>query len=290
MDLTSISRREYSHGPTPIEHLDKLSEFLKGPEIFIKRDDHLGLAGGGNKTRKLEFLVADALKNNADTLITCGAVQSNHCRLTLSAAKREQLDCRLVLEERIPGSYNPKANGNNFLFNLLEVDDITVVPDGSDMTRAMERVAEQVYSEGKKPYIIPTGGSNEIGATGYAACAQEIISQLFEQSLDIDYIITPTGSGGTHAGLLIGMRDENIPIIGISVNKQKSEQEENVHKLAQKTSEYLNVKNKIQKDSVKIFDDYIGPGYSLPTDNMKEAIALLAQMKAYYWIRFIREK
>lgn len=277
MDLTHIPRREYTHGATPIEYLNNLSELLNGPDIFIKRDDYLGLAGGGNKTRKLEFLVADALKNNADTLITCGAVQSNHCRLTLSAAKKEQLDCRLVLEERVEKSYNPKANGNNFLYNLLNVDDITVVPGGSDMLSEMEKVAEQVYAEGKKPYIIPMGGSNEIGAIGYVACAKEINQQLFESSTDIDYIITPSGSAGTHAGLLIGMRDNNIPIVGISVNNEKSVQEENIYKLVQRTSDYLNLKNKIDKSSVKVFDDYIGPGYSLPTDDMKEAVELLAQ-------------
>ena len=277
MNLTHIPRREYTHGATPIEYLNNLSELLNGPDIFIKRDDYLGLAGGGNKTRKLEFLVADALKNNADTLITCGAVQSNHCRLTLSAAKKEQLDCRLVLEERVEKSYNPKANGNNFLYNLLDVDDITVVPGGSDMLREMEKVAEQVYAEGKTPYIIPMGGSNEIGAIGYVACADEINQQLFERPADIDYIITPSGSAGTHAGLLIGMRDNNIPIVGISVNNEKSAQEENIYKLVQRTSDYLNLKNKIGKSSVKVFDDYIGPGYSLPTDDMKEAVELLAQ-------------
>jgi D-cysteine desulfhydrase len=279
VNLSSIPRRKYSYGPTPIERLNNLSEYLDGPNVFIKRDDLLGLTGGGNKTRKLEFLVADALKNNADTLITCGAVQSNHCRLTLSAAKKEQLDCRLVLEERVTDSYNLNANGNNFLFNLLDAGDVTVVPGGSDMMNEMEKVADQVRSEGKSPYIIPGGGSNEIGATGYVACAQEIMMQLFENSLDIDYIVTTSGSAGTHAGLLVGMEGNNnhIPIVGISVNKEKKVQEENVYNLVKKTSDYLNVSNRIEKKSVNVFDDYVGPGYSLPTDSMKEAISLLAQ-------------
>lgn len=279
MDLTSIPRRKYTYGATPIEYLKNLSKLLNGPDIFIKRDDHLGLAGGGNKTRKLEFLVADALKNNADTLITCGAVQSNHCRLTLSAAQKEQLDCHLVLEERVPNSYNPKANGNNFLYNLLNAASKTVVPGGSDMVREMEKLAKKVEAEGKKPYIIPMGGSNEIGAIGYVACAEEINSQLRESSIDIDYIITPTGSAGTHAGLLTGMAESshNIPIVGISVNNEKSIQEENVYKLVNKTSDYLNLKNRIEKSSVKVFDDYIGPGYSLSTDGMIEAVKLLSQ-------------
>lgn len=279
MNLTNIPRRKYTNGPTPIEYLGNLSKLLNGPDIYIKRDDQLGLAGGGNKTRKLEFLVADALKNNADTLITCGAVQSNHCRLTLSAAKKEQLDCHLVLEERVAGSYNPQATGNNFLYNLLDADSKTVVPGGSDMVKEMEKVAKQVEAEGKKPYIIPMGGSNEIGAIGYVACAEEINSQLSEKSLDIDYIITPTGSSGTHAGLFTGMgkSNNNIPIVGISVNNEKSVQEENVHRLVKKTSDYLNLQNKIDKTSVKVLDNYIGPGYSLPTDGMIEAVKLLSQ-------------
>src|SRR5690606_22463591 len=136
-----------------------------------KRDDLLGLTSGGNKTRKLEFLMADALDKGADTVITCGAVQSNHCRLTLSAAVKEGLKCVLVLEERVPNSYHPNASGNNFLFKLLGVDDIKVVPAGSDMMLEMDKVARALEEEGRKPYVIPGGGSNEIGALGYVNCA-----------------------------------------------------------------------------------------------------------------------
>ncbi|MDW0115196.1 D-cysteine desulfhydrase [Sporosarcina saromensis] len=279
MNLAKLPRRKYSYGPTPIEYLKNLTEHLGGPEIYIKRDDLLGLTGGGNKTRKLEFLVADALAKGADTLLTCGAVQSNHCRLTLSAARKEQLDCHLVLEERVPNSYHRNSNGNNFLFNLLGTDGITVVPGGSNMLEEMEKVAEKLRSEGKKPYIIPGGGSNEIGATGYVACAQEMMMQLFDQSLDIDCIVTPSGSAGTHAGLTVGMRASNnpIPIIGISVNKDKETQEGNVYKLIQKTADFLNVENAIDKSAVNVYDDYVGPGYSLPTEKMTEAIEMLAQ-------------
>ena len=137
MNLAKFPRRRYTIGPTPLEFLPRFTEAVGGPQIYIKRDDLLGLTSGGNKTRKLEFLVADALAQKADTLITCGAVQSNHCRLTLSAAVKEGLKCRLVLEERVPGSYNPEASGNNFLFQLLGVEKIIVVPAGSDMMAAM---------------------------------------------------------------------------------------------------------------------------------------------------------
>src|SRR5512143_523011 len=142
MNLARFPRRRYTEGRTPLHKLERLSVLLGGPDIYMKRDDLLGLAAGGNKTRKLEFLLADALAQGADTLITCGAVQSNHCRLTLAAAVKEGLQCRLVLEERVPGSYQPDASGNNFLFRLLGVEKIEVVPGGSDMLGAMNQVAD----------------------------------------------------------------------------------------------------------------------------------------------------
>src|ERR1700742_4367607 len=148
MKIEALPRRRYSPHPTPIERLGGLSKALGGPEIWIKRDDLTGLAGGGNKTRKLEFLVADALAQKADTLITVGAVQSNHCRLTLAAAKREGLHCRLVLEQRVAGSYRPDASGNTFLFGLLGVEDVTVVEAGQDLAAAMQAVAEEVRRGG----------------------------------------------------------------------------------------------------------------------------------------------
>ena len=147
------------------------------------------------------------------------------------------------------------------------------------MIKEMEKVAKKVEAEGKKPYIIPMGGSNEIGALGYAACAEEINLQLKEDQIDIDYIITPTGSSGTHTGLLLGMGESSrsIPIIGISVNNQTKAQEEKIFKLLEQTSEYLNIENRIEKSAVKVLDDYIGLGYSLPSDGMIEAVKLLAQ-------------
>src|SRR5262249_12690732 len=163
-----------------------LSAALAGPEIWIKRDDLLGLAAGGNKTRKLEFLVADALAQGCDTLITVGAPQSNHCRLTLAAANKEGLKCRLVIEERVPGSYNANASGNNFLYNLLGVERIAVVKSGDDLNLAMQAIAGDLEAGGRKGYIIPGGGSNALGALGYVACAHEIAAQSFERGVDFD--------------------------------------------------------------------------------------------------------
>ncbi|ALC91552.1 cytochrome C biogenesis protein CcmE [Bacillus sp. FJAT-18017] len=279
MDLTRFPRRRYTEYVTPIEKLSNLSNALNGPTIYVKRDDLLGLAAGGNKTRKLEFLVADAIKQGADTLITCGAVQSNHCRLTLGAAVKEKLKCHLVLEERVPNSYSPEANGNNFLFKLLGADGISVVPGGTNMMQAMEEVKSKLAEEGRKAYIIPGGGSNEVGATGYVACAQELLSQTLDMGLNLDYIVTASGSAGTHAGLVTGFYGTNTPtpILGINVSRKKDEQEELVYRLVQKTAKYVGIKSDVPKELVNCFDQYVGQGYSLPTPGMIEAVRLFAE-------------
>jgi D-cysteine desulfhydrase len=281
MNLAKFPRRRYTEGQTPIEKLARLSDALGGPAIYMKRDDLLGLAGGGNKTRKLEFLVADALARGADTLITCGAVQSNHCRLTLAAAVKEGLKCRLVLEERVAGSYNPEAGGNNFLYRLLGVEKIKVVPGGSDMAREMQLVADELAAEGRKAYIIPGGGSNSIGATGYVACAEEILGQLFEQALKIDRVVCASGSTGTHAGLVTGFygNNSNIPVIGINVSRKKQVQEEMVYGLVQQTAAHVGIDSAIPRDAILCFDEYVGPGYSLPTPQMVEAVRMLARLE-----------
>jgi len=259
--------------------MPKLSAKLDGPNLFIKRDDLLGLAGGGNKTRKLEFVVADALAQGADTLITCGAVQSNHCRLTLAAAVKEGIKCRLVLEERVPGSYNPNASGNNFLFKLLGVESITVVPGGSDMMAEMQKVADAVTAEGGKPYVIPGGASNPRGALGYVACAEEILSQSFDEGVRIDRVVCASGSAGTHAGLVVGFYGNNsgIPVTGINVSRKKDIQEELVHNLARRTAELIGLAGEIPRDAVTCFEEYVGPGYSLSTKEMVEAVELVAR-------------
>jgi D-cysteine desulfhydrase len=281
MNLARFSRRRYTHGFTPIEPLRRLSAELNGPAIYIKRDDQLGLAGGGNKTRKLEFLVAEALALGADTLITCGAVQSNHCRLTLAAAVKEGLRCRLVLEERVAGSYKPDAGGNNFLFRLLGAERITVVPGGSDMMAAMQVVAAELAEQGRKAYIIPGGGSNPVGATGYVACAEEILSQAFDSGLAIDRVVCASGSTGTHAGLVTGFygSSSNIAVIGVNVSRKKDEQEALVYDLVQRTARHVGITAAIPKEAVLCFDQYVGPGYSLPTPEMAEAVRLLARLE-----------
>jgi D-cysteine desulfhydrase len=281
MHLARFPRRRYTPGWTPIEKLERLSTRLGGPDIYIKRDDLLGLAGGGNKTRKLEFLVADALAQGADTLITCGAVQSNHCRLTLAAAAKEGLKCRLVLEERVPNSYDPDATGNNFLFRLLGVEAVTVVKAGVDLAAEMQKVADDVAALGRRAYVIPGGGSNPIGALGYVSCAEEILAQTHELGLPLDHIVCASGSTGTHAGLICGLVGNNshIPLTGINVRRTRQEQEPNVHKLAQETAALLRIPGGIPREAITALGDWVGPGYSLPTPEMVEAVRMLAQVE-----------
>jgi D-cysteine desulfhydrase len=281
MHLARFSRRRYTQGWTPLEKMPRLSAHLGGPELYIKRDDLLGLAGGGNKTRKLEVLVADAIAKGADTLITCGAVQSNHCRLTLAAAVKEGLKCRLVLEERVANSYNPDATGNNFLFRLLGVETITVVKTGVDLAAEMQKAADAVAALGRKAYIIPGGGSNPLGALGYVSCAEEILAQTHELGIKLDHIVCASGSTGTHAGLICGLVGNNshIPLTGINVRRTRQEQEPNVHKLAQETAALLGIAGGIPREAITALGDWVGPGYSLPSPEMVEAVRMVAQIE-----------
>lgn len=280
MNLARFPRRGYVQSPTPLEALPRFSAALDGKvNIYIKRDDLLPGTSGGNKTRKLDFCMADALNQGADTIITCGAVQSNHCRLTLAWAVKEGLDCHLVLEERVPGSFKPNGSGNHFLFQLLGVKSLTVVPGGSNMLAEMEKLAKKLQQEGRSPYIIPGGASNKIGALGYVACAEEVLQQLFNMGLAIDHMVVPSGSAGTHAGIIAGMVGNNasIPVTGIGVNRSKAVQEAAVLQLARETLDYIGAPVTMPAEAVVAYDDYVGPGYSLPTDSMVEAVRLLAR-------------
>ena len=286
MDLSRFPRRRYSVGPTPLEFLPNFTRALspqgKGPKIWIKRDDMLGLFPGGNKTRKLEFLVADAMAQGADTLITCGAPQSNHCRITLAAAVKEGLKCRFVIEERVPGSFSETASGNHFMFRLMGVESLTVVPGGSNMAAAMQKVADELAAEGRKGYIIAGGGSNALGGLGYVACAQELQEQFFEQGVQIDRVVVGSGSSGTHGGLLAGFLGNhiNIPIVGIGVSRAPADQEPLVYKEAQAVADLLGTGMTIPRESVVSVGGYWQPKYSVPNDAMVEAVQMLARTEA----------
>jgi D-cysteine desulfhydrase len=282
MDLSRFPRRHYSGSPTPLEFLPRFSRALGGPEVWIKRDDLLGLAPGGNKTRKLEFLVADALAQGADTLITCGAPQSNHCRITLAAAVKEGLQCRFVIEERVPGSYDEHASGNHFLFRLLGVEAITVVPAGTAMLAAMQQVQAELAAAGRRGYIIPGGGSNALGGLGYVVCAQELQQQFFEQGQRFDHVVVGSGSSGTHGGLLAGFLGNHIdvPITGIGVSRDPADQVPLVQKEAQAVLDLLGVGMRVPEEAVRCVGGHWQPKYSVSNRGMVDAVQLLARTEA----------
>jgi L-cysteate sulfo-lyase len=279
--LSRFPRVSLAHLPTPLEHLPRLSKHLGGPQIYVKRDDCTGLGTGGNKTRKLEFLMADAIQKKATAIITQGAVQSNHARQTAAAACKLGMSCDLVFEKRVgdaPDSY--KTSGNVLLDRIFGAR-IREVEKGSDMNAEMEAVAEELRAKGETPYIIPGGGSNVIGALGYIDCALEMMSQANSASIPIDHVVHATGSAGTQAGLVVGLKASHsgIPLLGIGVNAPKDIQEEKVYKLAMETADYVGASGVVKRADVIANCDYVGKGYGIPTEGMNEAVLLLARLE-----------
>tara|TARA_B100000945_G_C20423730_1_gene619292 strand:- start:1184 stop:2167 length:984 start_codon:yes stop_codon:yes gene_type:complete len=266
------------HRPTPLEPLKRLSKILGGPEIWIKRDDCTGLSTGGNKTRKLEYLVGDALKNDADTLVTQGAVQSNHARQTAAAAAKIGLKCHILLERRIPDKLDEYERTGNVFLDKIHGATVEFRESGLDMNAEGEAVSNQLRENGAKPYFIPGGGSNAVGALGYVSCALELISQFDLNSIKFDCLIQATGSTGTQAGLVSGLcaLSSELPVLGISVRQNCERQIDAVWKLVKETVEKLNT-NDIKRDKILVDDNYIGKGYAIPTDGTLEAIDLLAK-------------
>jgi D-cysteine desulfhydrase len=289
MDLSRFPRRHYTDNPTPLEPLPRFTAWLGSqcpaghrPEVWIKRDDQLGLFPGGNKTRKLEFLVADALAQGADTLITCGAPQSNHCRITLSAAVKEGLHCRFVIEERVPGSFREDATGNHFLFRLMGVESLRLVPAGTDMTAEMRAEAEAVAALGRRAYVIPGGGSNAIGGLGYVACVQELLRQWSARGVAMDHIVVGSGSSGTHGGMLAGCLGHDVAaaLIGIDVSRDPEQQVPLVRAEAQGVLDLLGAGIAVPADAVRCVGGYWQPKYSVPNARMVEAVQTLARTEA----------
>ncbi len=281
MHLSRFPRVRLAHLPTPLEALPRLSEHLDGPNLYIKRDDCTGLATGGNKTRKLEFLMAEALQEKADTIITQGAVQSNHARQTAAAAARLGMGCELLFENRVQDPDDAYLNSGNVLLDRLLGANMHHYPKATDMNQAMSDFAEELRRKGKSPYIIPGGGSNPVGALGYVNCVLELLAQANEQGLVIDHLVHATGSTGTQAGLIVGLKamHSGIPLLGIGVNAPKDLQEENVYKLAVETADYVGAGGCVQRDDVVANCDYVGEGYGITTDSMKEAVSLLARLE-----------
>ena len=282
MHLSRYPRLHFAHLPTPLEPMERISRVLGGPNLWIKRDDCTGLSSGGNKTRKLEFLMADAVNQGADTIITQGATQSNHARQTCAIAAKLDLACHILLEDRTGYHDEAYAHNANVLLDQLHGASISLRPADSDMNTEMEQLARQLRDDGKKPYIIPGGGSNEIGALGYVNAAFELTHQANERSLRIDHLVHATGSAGTQAGLVVGMQAMNsgIPVYGVSVRAPKPKQEENVHGLAQRTLDFMGLNpDLVPREKVVANSDYVGDGYGLPTSSMVEAVKMLATLE-----------
>ncbi|TNF59980.1 MAG: D-cysteine desulfhydrase [Rhodobacteraceae bacterium] len=281
MHLARYPRRFLAHLPTPLERLDRLSAELGGPELWIKRDDCTGLSTGGNKTRKLEFLMAEAEMQGADMVMTQGATQSNHARQTAAFAAKMGMACHILLEDRT-GSNNANYNNNgNVLLDHLHGATTEKRPGGLDMNAEMEKVADRFRAEGRKVYTIPGGGSNPTGALGYVNCAFEMLGQFNDRGLRVDHIVHATGSAGTQAGLIAGLKAMNagIPLLGIGVRAPKAKQEENVYTLACATAEKLGCPGVVARGDVVANTDYVGEGYGIPTEGGLEAIAMFAELE-----------
>jgi L-cysteate sulfo-lyase len=264
-----------------LEPLARLTELLAGPRLYIKRDDCTGLATGGNKTRKLEFLLGEALAENADTVITAGAVQSNHVRQTAAAAAKLGMRCKVLLERRVARTDPEYQLSGNVLLDRLFGAELVFCPRGTDLGQAAAKLSEQVRDGGGRPYWVPVGGSNRVGALGYVNCALELLHQANEQRLRLDYLIHPTGSAGTQAGLITGLEGSRsgIAVFGISVDQAKEVQESKVVALSSETAEHLGIELDLPGTSVVVNSDYIGPGYGQPTPAMVEAVSMVARQE-----------
>ncbi len=281
MLLSRFPRIFLAHLPTPLERLDRLSAELGGPEIWIKRDDCTGLSTGGNKTRKLEFLMAEAEAMGADTVMTQGATQSNHARQTAAFAAKLGMKCHILLEDRT-GSNDPNYNTNgNVLLDHLHGATTEKRSGIADMNAELESVADTLRKDGRKVYAIPGGGSNATGALGYVNCAFELVGQANDRGLVIDHLVTATGSAGTQAGLIVGLKAVNagIPLLGFGVRAPKAKQEENVFNLALKTAAKLGCPDVVVRGDVVADTDYVGAGYGIPRDDTLEAIRMFAELE-----------
>ncbi|MGP1395019.1 MAG: D-cysteine desulfhydrase [Inquilinaceae bacterium] len=281
MHLAKFPRLHLAHLPTPLEPLENLSRELGGPEIWIKRDDCTGMSTGGNKTRKLEFLMAEAKAQGADTVLTQGATQSNHARQTAAFAAKLGMQCHILLEDRT-GSKETDYNANgNVLLDHLHGATTEKRPGGADMNAEMETVADRMRADGHNAYTIPGGGSNPTGALGYANCALELVNQANERGLRIDHLVHATGSSGTQAGLVTGLKAMNagIPLLGIGVRAPKAKQEQMVYDLAVKTADKLGCPGVVQPEDVVANCDYVGQGYGIPAPGTIAAIEMFARLE-----------
>jgi L-cysteate sulfo-lyase len=281
MPLSNFPRFVLAHLPTPLEPLARLRQHIGGPRLYIKRDDCTGLALGGNKTRKAEFLIGAALAEGATVIVSEGGLQSNHVRQTAAAAAKAGLKCHLVLDHHVPiDTAIYRENGNLLLDRVLGA--VTHLC-AADETRAdlIARLLPRLRAEGEVPYYIPTGGSNEIGALGYAAAALELLQQSKEAGIAVDRVLFATASGGTQAGLAVGMAlaDARLQVLGVDIEGEADALAADIHKVAEACAHKVGLPRALRDDAFEICRGYAGPGYGVPTPGMLEAVRLMATLE-----------
>lgn len=272
-----MARVELARLPTPLEALNRLSTHLGGPRLLVKRDDETGLGLGGNKLRKLEFLLGEAVAQGADTILTAGSMQSNHARQTAAACAKLGLACELILRGR-PQLDEPYLHSGNMLIDRLLGARVRIIDATVSREDALAQRADELRAAGAKPYVIPVGGSCLVGCFGYALCAEELVEQAKDRGIYADAIVVATSSCGTHAGLVAGLHSikARTRVIGVAVESDRASQEERVFALAAETATALGAQA-LPRDQVVVFDDYVGSGYAEPTQEMRSAIRLAAR-------------
>jgi L-cysteate sulfo-lyase len=279
LDTSKFPRRALIEGPTPIQHLPRLTAHIGGVNIFVKREDLNGLGGGGNKLRKLEFLIGEALAMGADTIITVGARQSNHARLTAAAAARVGLKCELVLTRLVPRFDDDYIDNGNVLLDDLFGAHVHDLPGSANALEFAQERANALRAQGRKVYVCPLGGSSPVGCLGYADCAAEIALQSETMAVSFDHIVLPNGSGGMHAGLVAGFVALGVSpshVIGHSVYAKAAQARSTTLERADHTVKLIDPDLRVDDSAISIDDGQLGDGYGIPTDSMRAAVRLLA--------------
>lgn len=278
-------RAKLAHAPTPLEPLQRLSNKLGGPNIWVKRDDCTGLAFGGNKARQLEYYFGEAVRDDADTILITSAVQSNYLRTAVAAARKYGMAAEVQLEERVPNRpVEYYKSGNPYLSKLMGAKMFSY-PEGEDeegADRAVFERAETLKRDGKKPYVIPLAGSHKpLGSLGYVDCAEELVQQIGEMEIEINAVVCASGSGTTHAGLVAGLKalGNTIPVYGICVRRDQMAQTERVYKKSITVAKMIGFDNIIDEEDIRLTDVTLSPGYGRLNDQVKEAIDLAAMQE-----------
>lgn len=283
MALSDYPRVILAHAPTPLEFMPNFTEWLGGPDVYVKRDDCTGLAMGGNKARQLEYYLGEARARNADTVIITGAVQSNFVRQAAAAARKLGMDIHIQLEDRVAGKDDAYRNSGNVLLDRLLGATIHHFPAGGDEAAAdaaLEEIADAVRARGGRPYVVPLGvGHPPLGALGFFDCAAETVDQAARRNLAFDAVVLASGSGATHSGYLVGLRHAGaaVPVHGVCVRRAADRQAPRVRRRVGEVADMVGAAGKIGADDVIVRDDWLGPGYGRITPQVTEALEMTAR-------------